>query len=75
MASQNRAIVCKKSGETRRGRGFSRQELRKAGISLRQALNYGLPIDTRRRTANDQNVDLVKRYSKAKAPKQKKKTR
>jgi ribosomal protein L13E len=71
MASHNRAIVYKKSGETRRGRGFSRQELIKAGISPRQALNYGLSIDTRRRTVNDQNVKLVKRYLKANVPKKK----
>jgi len=75
MTSENRAVVCKKSGETRRGRGFSRQELGKAGISLKQALNYGLSIDTRRRTANDQNVDLIKRCLKANVPKQKKNPR
>lgn len=75
MASQNRSFVYKKNGAFRQGRGFSRQELTKAGISPREALTSGLPIDTRRRTVNDQNVKMVKAYLKANLPKKKKKTR
>lgn len=75
MASQNRSIVQKKNGEFRGGRGFSRQELSKAGISPKEALKSGLPIDTRRRTVNDQNVKMIKAFLKASLSKQKKKTR
>lgn len=51
--------VQKRSHENRRGRGFSRGELRKAGINTRQALRAGFPIDVRRRTIHDENVKLA----------------
>ncbi|MDH5448482.1 MAG: ribosomal protein L13e [Candidatus Bathyarchaeota archaeon] len=74
MALRNRLIVRKKSGEKRKGRGFSREELKKAGISLKQALHVGLPVDVRRRTVHGENVKLIKRQLKKSNPKAKKKT-
>jgi len=73
MALQNRLIVQKKSGRKREGRGFSRGELKKASISLKQALRVGLPVDVRRRTIYDENVKLVKQQLKKRVPKPKKK--
>lgn len=60
MALRKSVSVDRKSGEKRGGRGFSRGELKKAGISLRQALRLKLPVDVRRRSAHDENVKLVK---------------
>lgn len=60
MTLRNHLIVRRKGSERRGGRGFSREELKKAGVSLRQALRIGLPVDVRRRTAHDENVKLVK---------------
>jgi len=79
MALRNRGIVLKKDGEKRKGRGLSREELKKAGISLKQALCIGLPVDVRRRTSHDKNVELLKQHfkkpttAKKRAPKSKKK--
>ena len=64
MTLRNRLVVHKKSGAKRMGRGFSREELKKAGINLKQALRIELPIDTRRRTAHDYNVKLLKKQLK-----------
>ena len=65
MALRNRIIVHKKSGKEREGKGFSREELKKAGISPKQALHAGLPVDVRRRTVHDENVKLVKQQLKS----------
>lgn len=53
--------VFKKGGKQRLGRGFSREELKKAGLSVREALKLGLLVDLRRRTAYEENVEIVKR--------------
>ncbi len=76
---RNHLITRKRNGRERKGRGFSREELRSAGIDLKQALRKGLPIDARRRTAHEENVRLAKqqlpppKITKKRAPKAKKK--
>ncbi len=45
--------------KTRAGRGFSYLELKKAKIDIRMAKNLGLRVDKRRRTAYDENVELL----------------
>lgn len=74
MALRNRLTVRKKSGKKRKGRGFSREELKKAGISVKQALHVGLPVDVRRRTVHGENVKLIKQQLKKRVSKAKKKT-
>jgi len=54
--------VIKKGGKQRLGKGFSREELKKAGLSLTEALRLGVPIDSRRRTAHEENVEAVKTF-------------
>ena len=49
-------------GKQRSGRGFSRDEIEKAGINATEALKVGLPVDFRRKTAHEENVDAVKAY-------------
>ena len=77
---RNHLIARKRNGKKRKGRGFSREELRSAGISLRQASRNGLPVDARRRTAHEENVKLAKqqlqrlKITKKRASKAKKKT-
>jgi len=60
MTSRKYSVVRKKSGKKRTGRGFSRGELKKAGINFNQALHIGLLVDVRRRTMHDENVKLAK---------------
>ena len=66
--------VLKPDGK-RNGRGFSREELKKAGLNSADAKRLEMPIDRRRKTAHDQKVEAIKAYAekkKAKAkPKQK----
>lgn len=44
----------------RKGRGFSIEEIRKAGLTLPGAKRMGIPIDKRRRTSHPQNVQRLK---------------
>jgi len=68
-------IIFKKGGKKRCGKGFSREELKKARLSLREALKLSIPIDSRRKTIHEENVNTIKRFlkSKKKASKPKKK--
>ena len=52
--------VFKKSGKQRFGRGFSREELKKAGTSLKEALKLGIPVDFRRKTVYQENIEAIK---------------
>lgn len=54
--------VFKKDGKQRCGKGFSREELKKAGINLKEALKFGIPVDFRRRTIHNENVEAVKAF-------------
>lgn len=58
--------VYKKGGKQRRGKGFSREELKKAGLSLREALKLVIPVDSRRKTAYKENVAVIRRFLKGK---------
>jgi len=58
--------VFKKSGKQRHGKGFSREELKRAGLSLKEALKFGIPVDFRRRTTHEENVEVVKTFLESK---------
>lgn len=69
-------MVFRKDGKQRRGKGFSREELKKVGLSLKEALRFGIPIDSRRKTAHEDNIKMVKTLleeKKGKRPKRKSK--
>jgi large subunit ribosomal protein L13e len=61
-----KAKVLKGVGKQRLGRGFSRDELRKAGTSLTEAVKLGVPVDSRRKTAHDENVEVARAFLVAK---------
>jgi len=49
----------------RNGRGFSKSELKEAGIvDIRMAKNKGIPIDVLRRTTITENVEQLKPIAK-----------
>jgi ribosomal protein L13E len=54
--------IFKQDGKQRSGRGFSRNELEKAGVNRAEAARLGLPADLRRKTAHDENVAAIKAY-------------
>jgi large subunit ribosomal protein L13e len=58
-------IVFKRDRKQRYGKGFSREELKKAGLSLKEALKLNIPVDSRRKTAHKENVNTVKRFLKS----------
>jgi len=58
--------------KTRRGRGFSRAELREGGADFRQALKSRIPVDLRRKTKYESNIKILKRYLQSLGSKKKK---
>jgi ribosomal protein L13E len=55
--------ILKQDGKQRSGRGFSPEELKKAGLNKAEARKIGLPVDLRRETAHDENVEAIKAYA------------
>jgi large subunit ribosomal protein L13e len=72
-----RPKIFKKAGKQRYGRGFSREELKKAGLSLREAMKIDIPVDFRRKTTHEDNVKAVKAFLKSRTikPKSKRKSK
>ena len=67
--------VFKGDGKQRYGKGFSREELKKAELSLKEALKLGIPVDSRRRTVHENNVDAIKGFLETKKATSKSKKR
>ncbi len=67
--------INKRDGKQRKGKGFSTEELKKSGINKTEAKKLEIPVDKRRKTAHDQNIEAVKAYAEKKKleskPKQK----
>jgi len=63
-----RPKVFKNDGRQRFGRGFSREELKKAGSSLKEAVKLGLPVDDKRKTVHDENVEVAKAFMQQRRP-------
>jgi ribosomal protein L13E len=73
-------IVFKRQRKRTYGRGFSSGELKKAESNLVEALKLHIAIDTKRRTAHDNNVETLKvllkeRKAAAELKKEKKKSK
>jgi len=58
------AIVLRKGGHPRKGRGFSREELKKADMDRAKALRLGILVDLRRTTLHEENVEKLREYLK-----------
>jgi large subunit ribosomal protein L13e len=54
--------ILKADRKQRSGRGFSAEELKKAGLNPAEAKKLEIPVDKRRKTAHDQNVETIKAY-------------
>ncbi len=50
----------------RKGRGFSRNELKEAGLTLHDARMFKIPVDKRRRSSHPENVETLKESFKKK---------
>ena len=58
-------IVHRKGCKKRKGKGFSREELREVGLSFKDALKLGISIDKRRKTKHPENVEILKNLLKS----------
>lgn len=58
------ATVRKKDGRPKEGHGFSLEELRKAELDMKKALKLKIPVDVRRRSSHDENVEALKAHLK-----------
>jgi hypothetical protein len=54
--------VVHRQRKSRKGKGFSRGELKEVGLSIKQALKLGIQIDPRRSTRHGENVKTLKTY-------------
>lgn len=63
-----RSKVFKQDGKQRCGKGFSVGELRKAGLSSTDAVKLHVPVDARRKTAHEENVEAVKAFLEKRKP-------
>jgi len=54
------ATVRKKDGRPKEGHGFSLEELRKAELDVKKALKLKIPVDMRRRSSHEENVEVLK---------------
>jgi len=55
-------VLVKRKRRIRVGKGFSRGELREVNLSVKEALRLGIPVDVRRSTKHDENVEVLKSY-------------
>ncbi len=55
------AVVKRKNRESK-GKGFSRSELKELYLSTTEALKLSVPIDTRRSTKHEKNVQTLRDY-------------
>jgi large subunit ribosomal protein L13e len=56
--------VTNQKSKQKQGKGFSINELKAAGVSKQQAHQAGLPVDVRRKSQHDQNVQAIKAHAK-----------
>ncbi len=56
-----RAIVYGKRGR-RYGKGFSGEEFKAVGLSVKEALSLKIPVDIRRKTRHDENIETLRRH-------------
>jgi ribosomal protein L13E len=74
-----RPFISRKNGKQRTGKGFSGEELKKAGLSFKEALKLGVPVDLRRKTVHERNIDVIKGFlesrKKAAEPKKRRKSK
>jgi ribosomal protein L13E len=54
------ATIRKKDGKPKEGHGFSREELRKVELDRGKALRLKIPVDLRRRSSHEENVEVLK---------------
>jgi len=61
-------VITKQNGKQSLGKGFSRTELKNAGLTKQDAKKMGIRLDIKRKSAHDENTATLKTHAeKAKA--------
>ena len=64
--------ITAQNGKERTGKGFSPDELKEAGLTAADAKNLKIPIDRKRRSSHEENIETLKsHYEKAEKTKPK----
>lgn len=60
MITSTRPKVFKALERQREGKGFSRNELKRAGSNIQEALRFRISVDPKRKTAHEHNINELK---------------
>jgi ribosomal protein L13E len=55
-------VVTKQDGKQRLGKGFSPDEIKQAGLNRGEARKLGIPVDFKRKTAHEKNINALKSH-------------
>jgi len=55
-------LITMANGKKRLGKGFSPDEIKQAGINRAEARKLGIPVDLKRKTAHEENVNNLKAH-------------
>jgi ribosomal protein L13E len=58
-----KAVITKQNGKKSLGRGFSPTELEKAGLNKQLAKQIGIPLDIKRKSVHNENVETLKAHA------------
>ncbi len=59
--------ITKQNGKLKPGKGFSKNEIKEAGITKQQAKQLKLPIDQRRKSTHENNIQTIKAHARTQA--------
>lgn len=62
-------MAARKDGKMRFGKGFSKSELKEAGVDFKQALRLTIPVDLRRKTRHEENINALREQLGLQVPK------
>jgi ribosomal protein L13E len=57
-----KATVTSQSGKRRNGKGFSPDELKEAGLNAADARNLRIPVDRKRKSSHEENIEALKTH-------------
>jgi ribosomal protein L13E len=58
-----KAVITKQNGKQSTGRGFSLSELAKAGLTRQDAKKIGIPLDVKRKSVHDENIQTLNAHA------------
>jgi large subunit ribosomal protein L13e len=54
--------IVESGNRVREGKGFSKGELDEVKLTMSKARSLGIPVDTRRKSSYDDNIDILKEF-------------